>query len=77
MRSKTAKGCAQTARPATPERLLRLPLVKDLTGCGKTFIYKSVNEKTFPAPVKISPTLVAWRESEVQAWIQSRTTAAQ
>lgn len=68
---------SQTAPAKTPERLLRLPAVEQLTGLKKSTIYAGLNAKprTFPAPVRLSARAVAWKESEIQTWIGNRTAA--
>lgn len=60
---------------AKPGRLLRLTAVENLTALRKTSIYTYIASKAhgFPAPVRIGARAVAWRESEVLAWIESRT----
>lgn len=64
----------QPAPPATG-RLLRLDAVENLTGLRKSSIYTYMASKDhgFPTPVRIGARAVAWRESEVSAWIESRT----
>ncbi len=59
----------------TPGRLLRLDAVENLTGLRKSSIYTYMASKAhgFPTPVRIGARAVAWRESEVLAWIESRT----
>lgn len=62
---------------AITPRLIRMPQVMDLVGLRKTAIYAAMAEKGgqgFPAPVRIGSRAVAWREHEVLAWIESRTT---
>lgn len=59
--------------PARPGKLIRLPLVEDRTGLGKSSIYAGVKNRTFPAPVRLSARAVAWRESEIDQWIAART----
>lgn len=54
------------------EKLLPQKAVSDLTSCSRTTIYRGVRAGTFPAPVRITERRVAWPESSVQAWIQSR-----
>jgi prophage regulatory protein len=54
-------------------RLLRRPQVQARVGIGRTTIYAMVNDGTFPAPVQLGARAVAWRESEIDAWIASRT----
>lgn len=56
--------------PHYADRLLRLPDVMFLTGLGKTSIYNRCKEGSFPAAVDLGSRAVAWRETEVQAWIQ-------
>jgi len=54
------------------EKLLPQKSVTQVTSCSRTTIYRAVRAGTFPAPVRITERRVAWRESDVQAWIQSR-----
>ena len=51
------------------ERFLRLPEVQDRTGVSRSFIYKSINDKTFPAPRKVGGRASVWLESEVNTWM--------
>jgi prophage regulatory protein len=60
---------AQT--PTKSERLLRLPLVQDLTGLGRTSIYDAIARGDFPRPAKLGR-VSAWPESEVRRWIDAR-----
>jgi prophage regulatory protein len=66
----------QTTKPA-PGRLLRLDAVENLTGLRKSSIYTYMANKThgFPGPLRIGARAVAWRESDVLAWIAGRTEA--
>lgn len=57
-----------------PSKVLRLPLVMDLTGLGKSSIYSKTKDGTFPAPYRLSARAVGWRESEIFQWLESRTT---
>lgn len=65
--------------PTTPApgQLLRLPAVESLTQLKKTTIYTHMANKAdpFPTPVRIGARAVAWRESDVLAWIAGRTEA--
>lgn len=51
------------------ERLLRLKEVMLKTSMGSSTIYRKINQDEFPKPVRISPAMVRWRESEIDAWI--------
>jgi len=55
------------------ERLLRLSDVRFLTGLGRSSIYAAIAEGTFPSAVNVTDYAVAWRESEIDAWIAGRT----
>ena len=52
-----------------PERFLRLPEVQERTGFSRSFIYKSANHKSFPAPRKVGGRASVWLESEVNTWM--------
>lgn len=58
-----------TLTPAYPEKLLRLPAVCEQTGLGKSSIYAMPD---FPKPLVLSRRAVAWKQSEISAWIESR-----
>ncbi|RME59835.1 MAG: AlpA family transcriptional regulator [Caldilineae bacterium] len=57
------------------DRLLRLKSVLDLTGLSRSRVYELIAAGAFPAPVKIGARAVAWRASEIAAWIDSRPPA--
>ena len=70
------KSQAQTATlDPQQDRLLRLADVRFISGLGKTSIYAAVRAKTFPQPVRLTEYAVAWRKSEVDAWLAGRPTA--
>lgn len=58
--------------PPSDEQLFRLPTVRATTGKSKPAIYVGIREGTFPAPLRIGKRAVAWRASEIRAWIESR-----
>jgi prophage regulatory protein len=51
------------------ETILRLPLVKNRTGCSRSGIYLRIAKGTFPAPISLGTRSVGWLESEIDAWI--------
>lgn len=57
------------------ERLLRIDDVCYLTGLGRSTVYAKVKGGAFPHPVQLHGACVAWRESEVDAWIDARPLA--
>lgn len=63
-------------------RILRMKDVTEKIGLGKTTLYKMIEQGRFPRPfplngseVLTSP--VGWLESDVDAWILERHSAAQ
>jgi prophage regulatory protein len=66
----------QRTQETTNDRLLRLPQVKAKIGYATSTIWKCVKEGTLHAPISLGPRSVAWRESELQAWIDANTYAS-
>lgn len=58
-----------------PARLLRLPAVLERTGLGKSSVYAGMAAGTFPTPVRLGTRGVAWKESEIEAWVNALQTA--
>ena len=58
--------------PTDHIRFIRLPAVKQLTALGKTAIYKRIGEGTFPTPIHLGGSAVAWIEAEVFQWCHDR-----
>lgn len=56
------------------ETLLRRPEVEHRTGLSRSTIYDWMKRGEFPAPVALGARLVAWCESDVNAWLESRET---
>ncbi len=52
--------------------LLRLPRVLEMTGLGRSTLYKMIAEHAFPGPVKLSKRAVAWRHDDVHRWTSGR-----
>lgn len=51
------------------DNLLRLSEVKARTGLSRTTIYRKIGAGTFPRSHQISDGLVAWYESDIDAWV--------
>jgi prophage regulatory protein len=62
--------------PNTPTRLLAKPHVLERTTWSDTTLWRRVRAGDFPRPIRISPGRVAWRESDVEAWIKARAESA-
>ena len=64
---------AVPAGGAQPERLLRLKEVEARTGLKKTAIYQAMKSGQFPKNVRLlGNKSVAWPESRITAFIESR-----
>jgi prophage regulatory protein len=50
--------------------LLRIFEVLEIVGFSKSTLNNRVKNGTFPAPVKLSARLIAWRTEEVLAWVE-------
>lgn len=56
-----------------PDRFIRKPEVLEKTGIGGTStLYDWMASGKFPRPVKLGAKIAAWRESEVDAWMEAR-----
>ena len=56
-------------------KLLRLPVVTEITGLKRSAIYKKMDEGNFPRPVKLGGRAVAWRSDDIEKWINERPVA--
>jgi prophage regulatory protein len=56
----------------TLDRVIRKPELLEITGVSTATIYRWIGEGHFPAPIKLGPNSTGWRESAVQAWLESR-----
>lgn len=55
--------------PHSPTRLLSSAVVQDRTSLSRATIWRRVRSGEFPAPLKLGPNRIAWRESDVDNWI--------
>lgn len=56
--------------------LLRLKSLKVKVGLGKTSIHEKIKRGEFPKPIPLGARAVAWLESDIDAWIESRIQSA-
>lgn len=70
---------AQEPRAAATGRLLRGRDVFRLVTLSRTTVWRRVRDGTFPAPLSLGTTRIAWRESDIAAWMaaQKSTTEGQ
>ncbi|MFN7096172.1 MAG: helix-turn-helix transcriptional regulator [Gammaproteobacteria bacterium] len=56
-------------------KIIRLPAVKNLTGCSRSSIYFKISHGLFPRPISLGSRSVGWLESEVISWLEERIQA--
>lgn len=52
-------------------KLLRISDVANKTTLAKSTLWIKISKGQFPKPIKISPAISVWKESDVDAWIES------
>ena len=70
----TASEIAAASRVAA-ERLISMPAVCQLVSVTRGTIYNWVTAGDFPAPRRIGPRRIAFREADVMKWLASRREA--
>jgi len=73
--SSASRGQQPKASTIEGGTLIRFPDVHARTGLSRSTICRLEQQGQFPRHYRISPNAVAWLESEVAAWIRSRTDA--
>lgn len=53
-------------------KVIRLQQVMEMTGLGRSTIYKYVSESWFTKPIPLGGRSVGWLEGEVSEWILER-----
>ena len=53
-------------------KLLRIKDVSNKTTLAKSTIWRKLSLNQFPKPTKLSPAIYVWRESAIDAWIDSQ-----
>lgn len=62
-------------KPALPETgyIRQAQLIPQIIPFSPATLWRGVKDGTFPAPVKLSARVTAWRAEDVHAWMQSRS----
>jgi prophage regulatory protein len=71
--STVAAGCMTRPSPSDGERFISMKAVCAITSWSRTSIYRLIAQDAFPAPVKLGAQRIAFKESEVRAYVASRT----
>ncbi len=75
--AKVAASSAFSTTPATPVSTLKLPetgflrqpQVLAFVPISKSTLWRRIQARTFPAPVKLSERVTVWRAEEIRRWI--------
>ncbi len=78
--SVAAMAATSIARPATPAAqvptlalpetgFLRQPQVLAFVPISKSTLWRRIQARTFPAPVKLSERVTVWRAEDIRQWI--------
>lgn len=57
------------------DTMLRRHQVEARTGLSRSTIYEWMKLNKFPKPVKLGERIVAWREVDINHWLESRVSA--
>lgn len=63
------------AQTDNPLLLVNLAEVLRQTTFSRAQIYRMMAQGAFPKSIKISPSRVAWRQGDIQRWLESRIAA--
>jgi len=63
--------CAHPRRIGS-EQLLNRRMVLECMGFSTATLYRLISKSQFPGAIAISPGRVAWRESEIVKWLETR-----
>ena len=65
-------NAVKAAQEPLPPRFMRLPMVMNWTGLGRSTIYRMIAANKFPAPVVLATRAVAWRVTDLECWSADR-----
>ena len=63
------------ARYLPPQGMSRAKDILPFLPFSNTTLFEWSRDGRFPAPVKLSPTMTAWRNADVIAWLEGHTTS--
>lgn len=63
---------SQYAKYLPPQGMSRARDILPFLPFGRTTLHEWSNDGRFPASIKLSPTMVAWRNSDVLDWLEAQ-----
>ena len=71
----TADQASRPPVPVLPETgFLRQPQVLAFVPISKSTLWRRVQARTFPEPVKLSVRVTVWKAEDIRAWIAQQST---
>ena len=61
---------------ALVDRLLSFKRVLEVTSLSRATLYRKIGDGSFPVPLKIGGSRVAWKERDIAEWIARQPRAA-
>lgn len=61
---------------ALADRLLPFKRVLEVTSLSRATLYRKIGDGSFPAPLKIGRSRIAWRERDIVDWLARQPRAA-
>lgn len=58
--------------PVADSVFLRMPRVRQITGLGRSTIYRLMKAHRFPAPYRLAERAVAWKQTDIDQWSAAR-----
>lgn len=58
------------ASPLPDVGFLRQPQVLAVVPISKSTLWRRIQQRSFPEPVKLSPGVTAWRVEDIRAWVE-------
>tara|TARA_Y100001968_G_scaffold333165_1_gene394495 strand:+ start:7188 stop:7403 length:216 start_codon:yes stop_codon:yes gene_type:complete len=56
-----------------PERFLRTPEIRQITGLSTNTIQTQVSDELFPQPIQLGEEVNVWLRSDVLQWLEEQT----
>jgi len=58
-------------------KILRLPVIKELTGLSRSSIYLRISKGEFPSSISLGGRAVGWLESDIESWLDEKISSSQ
>lgn len=58
-------------------KILRLPVIKELTGLSRSSIYLRISNGEFPSSISLGGLAVGWLEADIESWLDEKILSSQ